>query len=316
MTRYAIGLGSNLGERLVHLRRGVEALGEVGRITAISGLYETEPVGGPDQDPFLNAVVVLETDLGPHELLERLWEIERAQGRERTTRWGPRTLDLDIIASDGAPVTEESLVVPHPRAHQREFVLRPLVDVWPEAPLTGGVTAAEALGEIDDQNVDRLARRWLRDSKLVGSVLVGVQFAWFIGLALALAWDGSLPEGDADPLRILGMVLAAAGAGLAFVASRRLGRALTPTPEPVAGADLIETGPYRLVRHPIYGGVILFSIGTALILDSVAGSVLALGLLPFFYLKSVYEERRLRIAYAGYSEYRRRVPHRLIPFVL
>ena len=316
MTRYAIGLGSNLGERLVHLRRGVEALGGVGRITALSGLYETEPVGGPDQDPYLNAVAVVETELSPHQLLERLLEIERAQGRERTARWGPRTLDLDIITSDGAPVTEKSLVVPHPRAHQREFVLRPLADVWPEASLSGGVTAAEALERIENQGVDLLSRRWLRDSRLWGMMLVGVQFVWFVGLALALAWDGSLPEGDADPLRILGMALAAVGGGLAFVASRRLGRALTPMPEPVAGADLVETGPYRLVRHPIYGGVILFSLGTALILDSVAGTVLALGLIPFFYVKSAYEERRLRITYAGYSDYRRRVPRRLIPFVL
>ncbi|MFQ5524071.1 MAG: 2-amino-4-hydroxy-6-hydroxymethyldihydropteridine diphosphokinase [Acidimicrobiia bacterium] len=316
MTRYAIGLGSNLGDRLAHLRQGVQALGEIGEVEAVSGLYETDPVGGPDQDPFLNAVVLLETELKPREVLERLLEIEREEGRERTTRWGPRTLDLDIITSDLGTVTEESLEVPHPRAQQREFVLRPLVDVWPEAPLPGGVTAAEALVRIDDQGVDLLARSWLHDSRLTGLALVGVQFVWFIGLALALAWDGSLPEGDADPMRILGMGLAAVGAGLAFVASRRLGRTLTPTPEPVPGADLIETGPYRLARHPIYGGVILFSFGTALVLNSLAGTVLALGLLPFFYFKSLYEERRLRMAYADYSRYRRRVPRRLIPFVL
>ncbi len=316
MSRYAIGLGSNLGDRLAHLRRGVEALAGIGRVEAVSGLYETEPVGGPEQDPFLNAVVLLETELEPRELLERLLDIEREEGRQRTTRWGPRTLDLDIVTSDQGTVSGGSLEMPHPRAQQREFVLRPLVDVWPDAPLPGGATAADALASLEDQGVDLLARNWLRESRIPGLALVGVQFVWFVGLALALAWDGSLPEGDLDPMRILGMVLAMAGAGLAFVSSRRLGRALTPTPEPVPDADLVDTGPYRLARHPIYGGVILFSLGTALVLDSLAGTALALGLLLFFYFKSTYEERRLRMAYAAYSGYRRRVPRRLIPFVL
>ena len=315
MTRYAIGLGSNLGDRLAHLRHGVEALAELGEVEAVSGLYETEPVGGPEQDPFLNAVVVLETELEPGELLERLSEVERDAGRERTTRWGPRTLDLDIITSDHAPVADENLEVPHPRALQREFVLRPLVDVWPDAPLPAGVTAVEALGSIDGQSVDLLARRWLDDSKIVGRVLVSIQFVWLVGLALALAWDGSLPEGDAESIRSLGMLLAVVGGGLAFVASRRLGPALTAAPEPVPDAELVETGPYAWARHPIYGGVILFSLGTALILDSLAGVGLALGLVPFFYLKSAYEERRLRMAYAGYIGYQRRVSRRLIPFV-
>lgn len=111
------------------------------------------------------------------------------------------------------------------------------------------------------------------------------------------------------------MLLAVVGGGLAFVASRRLGPALTAAPEPVPDAELVETGPYAWARHPIYGGVILFSLGTALILDSLAGVGLALGLVPFFYLKSAYEERRLRMAYAGYIGYQRRVSRRLIPFV-
>ncbi len=90
---------------------------------------------------------------------------------------------------------------------------------------------------------------------------------------------------------------------------------MTALPEPKQEGVFVESGPYRLVRHPIYGGVFLWLLGTSLFLDSVVGTVLSLGLLGFFYLKSQYEERRLRIAYPEYSSYRRRVNRRLIPFL-
>ncbi len=100
----AIGLGSNLGDRAAHLAAAAAAVAEaVGPVSAVSSVYETAPVGGPDQGDYLNAVVVAETDLPPADVLERLLDIERGMGRERRERWGPRTIDLDILVY-GEPV--------------------------------------------------------------------------------------------------------------------------------------------------------------------------------------------------------------------
>lgn len=283
---------------------------------AVSSLYETVPVGGPEQDPFLNAAVVLETGLEPRELLSELHMIESDAGRKRSARWGPRTLDLDILASEGAPIEDEDLVIPHPRAAEREFVLQPLSEVWPDADV-GGATASTAARSIGDQGVDLLRRSWLDDSDTwVGTALVAVQFAWFIVIALAFAWDGSLPEGVVGFTHVAGAVMAFLGIVLAFSASRRLGPGLKAVPEPAKDARLIETGPYALSRHPIYGGLVLFLGGTAFFLDSVAGLALTAGLTGLFFVKSDYEERRLRVRYSGYRAYRQRVRHRLIPYLL
>lgn len=317
MTRYAVGLGSNMGDRLGHLQLGAGRLGQIGDVVAVSSLYESAPVGGPDQDPFLNAVMVIDSPLGPARFLEETQRIEDEAGRARTVRWGPRTLDLDVITSDGDYVTEADLTIPHPRAAEREFVLRPLSEVWPEAPVARELTAEVALRRLSSQGVDRLAPRWLgEESSWLGPVFVGVQFAWFIGIALAMAWDGTLPQGDVGVVRVVGGGLAAAGALLAFIASRRLGPSLTALPEPRATGNLVVTGPYRFARHPIYGGVTVFILGASMIVDSLAGALLSLGLVPFFFLKSGYEERRLRIRYAAYRSYRHTVPRRLIPFLI
>lgn len=316
MTRYAVGLGSNEGDRLAYLRLGARRIGEIGPVTA-SGLYESAPVGGPQQDPFLNAVVALETDLEPGELLDRLQRVENAAGRERKVRWGPRTLDLDILAWDGEPIGDAGLTIPHPRLTEREFALRPLTEIWPEAEVAPGLTAARGLGEVGDQEVDLLTRAWMTESlPWAGRILVTAQFVWFLGIAVLMAWDGSLPGGSPSATRITGAVLTVVGAILAFISSRRLGPALTALPEPRTAVALIESGPYALARHPIYGGVTLFILGAAMIVDSLAGSLLSLGLVPFFYVKSEYEERRLRMKYAGYRSYRQRVTRRLIPFVI
>jgi 2-amino-4-hydroxy-6-hydroxymethyldihydropteridine diphosphokinase len=160
MTRFAVALGSNLGDRLDHLRRAVEEMGALGEVEAISGLYETEPVGGPDQGPYLNAVVLLETDLPPARLLASLQGIERTHDRVRTARWGPRTLDLDIVAIDDESIDTPELVVPHPRAAERRFVLQPLCDVWPEAWVGDGMSALQAMGEIEDRGVELIAPVW------------------------------------------------------------------------------------------------------------------------------------------------------------
>jgi 2-amino-4-hydroxy-6-hydroxymethyldihydropteridine diphosphokinase len=317
LTRYAIGLGSNLGDRLQNLRAGVAGLRRLGRVRAVSAVYGTEPVGGPAQGPYLNAVAVLEADLKPGSLLDELAAIEATEGRLREERWGPRTLDLDILASDSPQVSTDRLEVPHPRVGEREFALRPLAEVWPEAPVGEGMTAAEALARVGPQGVARLASSWESDSKpLLGWVLVAVQMLWIGGIALVLAWDGSLPNRDASLNRIAGVAMSVVGAALIFLASHRLGPGLSPMPEPRQGVELVETGPYALARHPIYGGVTLFILGAAMAVDSLAGSLLSIGLGGFFYLKSEYEERRLLLRYPQYHAYRERVPKRLIPFVI
>jgi len=161
VTRYAIGLGSNLGDRLAFLRAGVEGLGTLGKVGPVSGIYETVPIGGPEQGPYLNAVALVDAELAPAELLAGLNRIEADQRRQRRERWGARTLDLDIISSDGIAVSQPDLQIPHPRAAQREFVLRPLVEVWPNAPITETLSAQAALDGCDDQGVELLLRDWV-----------------------------------------------------------------------------------------------------------------------------------------------------------
>ena len=142
--RAYLGLGSNLGDRAAHLQFALEGLAErAGRVVAISPVYETEPVGGPPQPEYLNAVVAVETALSPRELLRVAKELEAVAGREPPEpgkRWGPRPLDIDVLMVGDERVDEPDLVVPHPRIHQRAFVLAPLADVAPEmvvAPSAG-----------------------------------------------------------------------------------------------------------------------------------------------------------------------------------
>jgi 2-amino-4-hydroxy-6-hydroxymethyldihydropteridine diphosphokinase len=280
-------------------------------------LYETEPVGGPEQGPFLNAVMVVSTDLDPLDLLDRLQAVEHEHGRDRKQHWGPRTLDLDIVATDGPRVSEPRLVVPHPRAHEREFVVRPLTDIWPEAEVGPGLTAAASLEVLGDQGVDLLARDWIRPATpWKGRALVAGQIVLVLAVALALAADGSLPQGEVTLPRVVGASMAVFGVILAFVASRRLGAALTVNPVPRPNAALAVSGPYRYARHPIYGGVCLVMMGTALVLDSTPGLLIAALLVPYFLFKASFEERQLRMRFADYKRYRDVVHRRLIPFVI
>ena len=134
MARVHLALGSNLGDRLAHLQSAVDALGNHPAIAieAISRVYETEPVGGPVQDDYLNAVVEVTTDLDPAALLEVAHELERAARRIRGERWGPRTLDVDVLLYDDVCLDIQTLTIPHPRMWQRAFVLAPLHDVAPD----------------------------------------------------------------------------------------------------------------------------------------------------------------------------------------
>jgi 2-amino-4-hydroxy-6-hydroxymethyldihydropteridine diphosphokinase len=131
--RAFIGLGSNLGDRLAALRQAVAQLEAGGDVTAVSPLYETEPVGGPeDQGAFLNLVVELATSDSPRQLLIRCQALEEAAHRVRTVRFGPRTLDADVLLVGDLVVDEPDLVVPHPRMWERRFVLAPLADLAPD----------------------------------------------------------------------------------------------------------------------------------------------------------------------------------------
>ena len=141
MTRAYLGIGSNLGDRLAYLQLAVDHLaGEPGvRVTAVSPVYETDPVGGPVQDDFLNAVVAVDTDLDPDALLAACAGAETAARRVRDVRWGPRTLDVDVLWIDGYSSADPVLTVPHPRMAERAFVLAPLHDLDPAlAPVPAG----------------------------------------------------------------------------------------------------------------------------------------------------------------------------------
>jgi 2-amino-4-hydroxy-6-hydroxymethyldihydropteridine diphosphokinase len=151
MARAAIGLGSNLGDRRGLLAGAVRRLGAAGPVVAVSSLFETAPVGGPEQGPFLNAVAVVETSLEPRALLDLCLGAEREAGRERRVRWGPRSLDLDLLLYGCETVDEPGLRVPHPRLAARRFALEPLVEAWPEAALPDGTPVASLLAAVADQ---------------------------------------------------------------------------------------------------------------------------------------------------------------------
>lgn len=153
---YVIGLGANLGERLQTLESALAALGRLGAIRAISAIYESEALGPPQPD-YLNAAVLLESALEPRPLLDELLSIERAHGRERLQRWGPRTLDLDLLYAADLVVDQPGLTIPHPELGRRAFALLPLLDVTPDArdPRSGS-RYAELLGRLEVSEVRRL----------------------------------------------------------------------------------------------------------------------------------------------------------------
>jgi 2-amino-4-hydroxy-6-hydroxymethyldihydropteridine diphosphokinase len=153
--RAFLAIGSNLGDRWMYLQLAIDSLPDV---VAVSPIYETEPVGGPDeQGAYLNGVLELRTDKSPHELLAAAHEVERAAGRVRAERFGPRTLDVDVLWIDGVEMQTNDLEVPHPRMWERRFVLQPLGDVAPdllpegwEEQAIGEVWQAGSLGRRED----------------------------------------------------------------------------------------------------------------------------------------------------------------------
>jgi 2-amino-4-hydroxy-6-hydroxymethyldihydropteridine diphosphokinase len=151
-----IALGSNLGDRRAHLQAAVDALAELTGQLRVSSVWETEPVGGPDgQGPYLNAVAIL--DAAPE--ISSWWtvadRIERREGRERTVPGAARTLDVDILDVDGQQLDSPDLVLPHPRAHQRAFVLAPWAELAPDAVIDGWGRVADLLASADTTGVHR-----------------------------------------------------------------------------------------------------------------------------------------------------------------
>jgi 2-amino-4-hydroxy-6-hydroxymethyldihydropteridine diphosphokinase len=150
VTRAYVGVGANLGDREATIRAALAALAGV---VAISELRETEPVGVLDQPPFLNGAAAVETDLSARQLLDLLLEVERGLGRERgepkQRRWGPRTIDLDLLLYGDETIDEPGLTVPHPRLHERRFALEPLLDLDAELAIPGRGRVIDLLARLD-----------------------------------------------------------------------------------------------------------------------------------------------------------------------
>jgi 2-amino-4-hydroxy-6-hydroxymethyldihydropteridine diphosphokinase len=157
MANVYLGLGSNLGNRTLHLANARDAIArEAGTITAASSIYDTAPWGPVPQDNYLNQVICVSTALAPRDLLAVLHEIERAAGRDRKNeiRYGPRPLDLDILVYGDRRVSEGGLAIPHPRIAERAFVLVPLAEIAPDL-VVDGVPVHELVGRIDSKSVAR-----------------------------------------------------------------------------------------------------------------------------------------------------------------
>lgn len=151
MTRAYVGLGANLGPREVTLLRAADLLAAADgvEVVAVAQLRETEPVGLVEQPPFLNGAVAIDTSLPPRALLDLLLEIERSLGRVRGERWGPRTIDLDLLVYGDERVEEQGLHVPHPRLHERRFALEPLAELDPELEIPGLGKVSELIAALD-----------------------------------------------------------------------------------------------------------------------------------------------------------------------
>ena len=182
--RAAIGLGSNLGDRARHIAYATSALSDLGKLVRVSSLYETAPVGGPDQSNYLNAVVLIDTELPPNRLLAECLRIERDRGRERRERWGPRTLDLDVLLYGTQTIELADLRVPHPRIAERRFVIEPLLEVWPDAVLHDGTPITDLSAAVADQKVrkvDTIAPGRRASVLLLFLVAAGALAIWWIG---------------------------------------------------------------------------------------------------------------------------------------
>ena len=159
MKRAAIGLGANLGDPVATLHAALHGLARIGTIAARSSLYETPPWGVEDQPPFVNAAVLLDTERAPYDLLADLKALERELGRVATFRWGPRAIDLDILAYQDVTLDDANLVIPHARLHERAFALVPLAEIDPaygaarDALPSADVASVKRIGAFESEGV-------------------------------------------------------------------------------------------------------------------------------------------------------------------
>ncbi len=170
--RAVLALGANLGDRAAALQAAVDAIDRANRVVALSAIFETTPVGGPSQPDFYNAVVVVDTKLAAIELLDLAHRIEDAAGRVRLEHWGPRTLDVDVLAYGDLRSDDPVLTLPHPRAHERAFVLLPWLDADPAARIVGLGAVADLAATVDTDGVRRLEQpslRWAGASSTTGA---------------------------------------------------------------------------------------------------------------------------------------------------
>ena len=149
--KVVLSFGSNLGDSFQILESAIASLSDAVTVTHVSTFIETEPLGGPVQPNYLNAVVIAETQLEPMDLLRAVNRIEHEFGRVRNLRWGPRTLDIDIIKYGELEMNTDELQLPHPRAHERKFVLEPWLEIDPEASLPGLGSASRLLANISQE---------------------------------------------------------------------------------------------------------------------------------------------------------------------
>jgi len=149
-----LGFGSNLGNREENIRTALRLLTIENKvqIQKVSSLYETEPVGFADQNPFLNAVAIITTDLTPEELIKYCLAVERQMGRVREMRWGPRNIDIDLLCYDNLFIQTELLTLPHPRMKERKFVLVPLLEIAGDIALPGNILVRKALADCPDHS--------------------------------------------------------------------------------------------------------------------------------------------------------------------
>lgn len=152
MDKVFISIGSNLGDRKTNCKRALEEMAKFSVVVKVSSLYETEPVGNEYQPDFINLAAEISTDLTPHELLRHLNEIEERLGRVRTEKWGPRKIDLDIIFYGDLIIRDDDLIIPHPEAHLRQFVLESIYEIDPDLIYPGlGIPVCDVLRKLKNK---------------------------------------------------------------------------------------------------------------------------------------------------------------------
>jgi 2-amino-4-hydroxy-6-hydroxymethyldihydropteridine diphosphokinase len=161
MAEALVGLGANLEDPLRQVNQAIVELHDIEhtQVLAVSSLYRSAPVGYADQPDFINAVVKLQSQLTPHELLDALHAIENRHGRRRSRRNAPRTLDLDLLLYGTLVLDEDGLILPHPRMHERAFVLLPLAEIAPDASVPGHPPLSQLLAQVDRNGVVKLDGR-------------------------------------------------------------------------------------------------------------------------------------------------------------